>query len=47
MTGADAGGLDLACTTTDGGPSIVSGLAIDEWVWIQIRLRLRLGFRNI
>ena len=30
MTGADVGGLDLACIATDDGPSVVSGPTVDE-----------------
>ena len=40
-------GLNPTCTTVDGGPSIVSGPAVDEadriWIW----LRLRLGFGKV
>jgi hypothetical protein len=44
MTGADIGGLDLACTIANGGPSAISGPAVDEGDWIWIQLWLRLGF---
>ena len=47
MIGADVGGLDQACTTTDGSPFAVSEPTIDEGDWIQIRLRLLLGFRKV
>ena len=45
MIGVDVGGLDSVCTTTDDGPSAISGPAIDEGdlIWSQLRLRLVFG----
>ena len=36
MIGANVGGLDPACTAIDGGPSAISGPAVDEGdqIWI-------------
>ena len=47
MTGADVGGPDPVCTAADGGPSAVSGPAIDEGDRILIRLRLRIGLGKV
>ena len=38
VIGVDIGSPDLVYTTADGGPSAVSGPAIDEGDWIQLWL---------
>jgi hypothetical protein len=47
VIGADVGGLDPVCTAAEGGPSAVSGPAVNEGDRIWIRLWLRLGFEKV